>query len=144
MERELTLNKSYGEFVLGAPVFGYLENREYEKRIYHERTYENECYVFEGGVELWCEGGVISTIRCDATCHYKGHNLIGLRYTEFLALMGATPTEEDTIYLLLPSGRGQNQHVYEFEGEGLQVWVWRNRIRIVLIYDAYSGTRREK
>lgn len=95
-------------------------------------------------MELWCEGGVISTIRCDATCHYKGHNLIGLRYTEFLALMGATPTEEDTIYLLLPSGRGQNQHVYEFEGEGLQVWVWRNRIRIVLIYDAYSGTRREK
>lgn len=49
MERELTLNKSYGEFVLGAPVFGYLENREYEKRIYHERTYENECYVFEEG-----------------------------------------------------------------------------------------------
>lgn len=136
MKRELILNESYGEFVLGAMVSNYLKGKEYEKRINHEKDYENECYTFEGGVELWCEGGIINTIRCDTTCYYKGHNLIGLRYTTFLTLINSKPTEEETIYLLRDNGRGQNQHVYEFDKEGLQVWVWRDRVRTILIYDA--------
>lgn len=135
MERELILNKSYGEFILNTPVIDYLINAKYKKKIYNERTYENECYIFEGGIELWCENGVVNTIRCDTTCWYKGHNLIGLNYATFLNLINSIPTEEDTIYLLLDNGKGQNQHVYEFEEEGLQVWVWRNKIRTVLIYN---------
>ena len=80
MERELILNKSYGEFILNTPVIDYLRNTKYKKKIYNERTYENECYILEGGIELWCEDGVINTIRCDTACWYKGHNLIGLNY----------------------------------------------------------------
>ena len=114
MKRELILNESYGEFVLGAMVSNYLKGKEYEKRIYHEKDYENECYTFEGGVELWCEGGIINTIRCDTTCYYKGHNLIGLRFMTFLTLINSKPTEEETIYLLR----------------------WRDRVRTILIYDA--------
>ncbi len=139
MKRELILNESYGEFILGAAVSSYLKGKEYEKRIYHEKDYENECYTFEGEVELWCEGGIINTIRCDTTCYYKGHNLIDLKYTTFLTLINSQPTEEETIYLLRDNGRGQNQHVYEFEKEGLQVWVWRDRVRTILIYDGKLG-----
>lgn len=112
--------------------------KKYKKKIYHERTYENECYILEGGIELWCENNVINTIRCDTTCYYKGYNLIGLKYATFLNLINDIPEEEDTIYLLLDNGKGQNQHVYEFSKEGLQIWVWRNKIRTVLIYNTHS------
>lgn len=139
MERELILNRSYGEFFLNSLVFDCLKNTKYKKKIYHERTYENECYILEGGIELWCENNVINTIRCNSTCcYYKGHNLIGLKYATFLNLINDIPEEEDTIYLLLDNGKGQNQHVYEFSKEGLQIWVWRNKIRTVLIYNTHS------
>ena len=33
MERELILNKSYGEFILNTPVIDYLRNTKYKKKI---------------------------------------------------------------------------------------------------------------
>lgn len=135
MQNELSLNKAYGKFVLDASVAVYLHKR-HTKLKYEEKTYTNECYVFEDdGIEVWCNDGIINTIRCTADCFYRGLNLIGMKYDDFLSYFKWHPSDEDVIYLL-NNGKGQNQHVYEFEEEGLQVWVWRKRIRTVLIYRA--------
>lgn len=135
MKNELSLNKAYGEFVLGVSVDDYLQKR-HTKLIYEEKTYTNECYVFEDdGIEVWCNDGVINTIRCEINCFYNGFNLIGMKYDDFLSYFQWQPSSEDVIYLL-NNGRGQNQHVYEFGEEGLQIWVWRKKIRTIQIYSA--------
>ncbi len=130
----LILRKGYGEFILGVSITKYLQ-KCFTMKVYKEKVYTNECYIFENdNVEIWCENGIINTIRCDTYCIYNGYNLINMNFNDFLLRFKWEPSDKDMIYLS-NNGKGQNQQVYEFEKEGLQIWVWRDKIRTVLIYN---------
>jgi hypothetical protein len=130
---ELVPNKSYGKFVIGGDISKYLylahttEHRD-------EKSFSYDSYDFyTEGIIVWTDHNKIDTIRCDVTCYWKNHNLIGMLYDNFLILAGQQPDREDMCYVPINSNRGQNQKVYSFYILGIQVWVWRNKIKTVLI-----------
>jgi hypothetical protein len=127
-------NVSYNDFVLGSNISNYL-NREHTKQTYCESTFINDSYHFiNEDIDVWCEiDGIINTIRCSSSCIYRGVELIGLDFSQFISYIKKNPDDEDVIYISGTGKRGQNQHVYEFDTIGLQIWVWRNKIRTVMI-----------
>jgi len=133
---ELMPNKSLGLFVLGENIKNYF----YLPYVFkHEefKSFSIDNYEFYGGnVEIWIRGednDKIWTICCNVVCYWKGKNLIGMLYENFLVLAGKYPDNKSIEYVPISSDRGQNQTVYDFDGLGLQIWVWRDRIKTVLI-----------
>lgn len=135
---ELIPNVSFGMFVLGDSIDGYLSLPHTVGHI-ERKLYSYDDYEFpEQYVSIWVENLKIETITCETYCFWQNENLIGMTYDRFLLLAGQQPDKADVCYIPISRDRGQNQKVYDFEDLGLQIWVWRNKIRAVLIskYDS--------
>ena len=131
---KLIPNQSLDVFAIGDDIRKYLhfphtvEHRE-------EKTFSYDSYSFyNNSVTIWpTEDNKIETIRCDSNCYWKGQNLIGMLYKDFIILSEQYPNTESVEYIPINPNRGQNQKVYTFDDLGLMIWVWRNKIRTVLI-----------
>lgn len=99
-----------------------------------ELTSESEGYEVyelpEKDMAVYFEDGVVDSINCKEECLFKGRNIIGMSYTEFISYYDLEPDgepdeldfEEDNI----------PQLVYEFDDLGLQVWT-KNDIVVTVI-----------
>lgn len=132
---ELIPNVSFGMFVLGDSIDGYLSLPHTVEHIERE-FYSYDSYDFpEQNVSIMVEGDKITTILCETYCFWQNENLIGMTYDRFLLLAGQQPDDEDICYVPVSRDRGQNQKVYNFEDLGLQIWVWRKKIKTVQIFN---------
>jgi hypothetical protein len=131
---KLILNQSLGAFVIGDDIRKYL-HFSHTKEHREEKTFSYDSYGFyNDSVIIWTtEDNEIETIRCDTNCYWRGQNLIGMLYKDFLILSGQYPNTESTEYIPINPNRGQNQKVYTFDDLGLMIWAWRDKIRTVLI-----------
>jgi len=135
-EYELVPKFSLGVFVLGVDICTYLHLPHFFK---HEdfETFSIGSYDFYNGeIVIWTldeNKNRIWTIRCNSKCYWKGENLIGMLFDDFLELSEDKPNKESVEYVPINRDRGQNQTVYEFDKLGLSIWVWRNKIKTVLM-----------
>lgn len=133
----LVPNISYNNFFIWDDITKYMH---LPHELIHSRENENEYddyYFPEEKVNLLVnEENKIETILCTEECYWAGINLIKLPYEHFLAMVNyRKPNEEDLLYVLVSSNRGQNQKVYTFDEFGLMLWAWRGKIVTVYIND---------
>jgi len=130
----LTPCKSVGKFILGDYIEKYLYLNHLISYSDKETFFYNSYSFYNEAITIWTtEDEKIETIRCDTKCYWKGQNLIGMLYSDFLIMSCQYPNTESTEYVLLDSNRGQNQKVYNFNDLGLMIWVWRSKIKTVLV-----------
>jgi hypothetical protein len=127
-------NISLGKFIIDDDVRKYLNLNHFVSHFKGE-TFSYDSYDFYNEtVTIWVtENNKIETIKCNFKCYWKGENLIGMLFDQFLKLSGKKPNQESVEYVPIDCNKGQNQAVYEFEELGLQVWVWRKKIKTILI-----------
>lgn len=137
MKKGLVLNTSYNDFILGTHISNYFNKKHREGETSDSPFSETVCfYFYDDEVDIWCVNNIIESVCCKTRCIYKGVNLIGMKYNDFLNQFHFSPIDKDVIWLEGGEGKnGQYHQVYDFDDEGLQIWVWRNRIRTVIISD---------
>lgn len=67
------------------------------------------------------DGEGIESVHCDSYLFYRQQNLVGMRFKDFVVLVGEAPDFGDIDYFDLDDGGGH--FVFEFDRHGLQVWV---------------------
>lgn len=143
---EIVFNYGCGEILLGKNISTVL-HFPHTKESYKDSIIDEwDCYTFENDIEAMCENNIITGLRFDTQCWYKGFNLIGMRYDFFLSIVGHRPEEEDYIYVKKGYKKnGEYQHVYDFYKEALQVWVWRGKIDTIILsgYNIPENDRRD-
>ena len=133
MEATLIPEKSIGKFVIGDPIDRFLsDDYDFYPKIDEDTS---DMYVFyHPTLNVYCDDRrLIISISCSELCVWKGKNLLGMRYLEFVDLVGSQADEFEKIYMIV-EGKGQNQMVYDFDAMRLQVWTWRQKIVTVILY----------
>ncbi len=133
---EIVLKQGCGEFFLGKDIRTLLHLPHTKESFKDSDNWEWDAYEFDNGITVWVEKNIITSLHMESQCWYKGYNLIGMNYKDFLSIIGSKPDAEDVIYIEKTQKKnGENQQVYDFDKEGLQVWVWRGRIDSVTLSD---------
>lgn len=139
---EIVLKQGCGEFVLGKDIRTLLHLPHTRESLRDGGSGEKYEYTFDNGIEVWCEKKIITALYFNpyfnpkTQCWYKGYNLIGMSYKDFLSIIGSQADAEDVIYIKKANKKnGENQRVYDFDKEGLQVWVWRGKIVSIILGD---------
>lgn len=133
METVFIPKKSIGKFAIGDRIDKFLEgNYDYYPK---NENYSYDLYSFyDPTIDVYTDDkGLVDSVRCSNICTWKGQNLIGMAFSEFIALSELEPDSSEKIYLIVDD-KGQNQTVYEFNKLRLQVWTWRNKIVTVILY----------
>lgn len=132
---ELVPNRSLGIFILGDKIDKYLAlPYEYEPaRSFGDGTDYETYYFFDSSICVWTENNRIGSIDCDYACYWKGKNLIGMLYDDFISFVQCEPDSQDSFYVPINADQGRNQMAYVFFSLGLTIWVWRKKIRSVVI-----------
>ena len=127
---ELRLNVSVGKMKLGDDVNKYLSTKHlYFKKDEADEFMEDYYKFYDPPIIVFVDNqNKITTINCKVECHWKGINLIGLPFNDFLQIAAKEPDSQEEIYILIDESHGQTQTVYGFESTGLQVWVWKEKI----------------
>lgn len=137
---EIVLKQGCGEFVLGKDIrtLLHLPHTKQSFNDSHLWGWNSYSYDFDNGIIVWVEKNIITNVvfKFGTPCWYKGHNLMGMNYKDFLSIIGSQPDEEDFIYTKKGYKKnGEHQRVYDFDKEGLQVWVWRGKIDSIILGD---------
>jgi len=139
---QLVPNEALGIFKLGVGINDYLKLPHKLKHYDYETFSTDEYEFYRSKVVIWItneDENKIGTICCTYKCYWKGKNIIGMLFDDFLQLADTLPDGESVEYVPTNRDRGQNQTVYEFDKLGLSIWVWRNRVRTVLITKYEEG-----
>lgn len=124
--------KSFGPFIIGAPISQYL-NKYSLKKIDFESGVHYELEDPE--IAIAVENGKIESINCFEECYYKGVNLIGGKFQEVSDLLQEEPFDVDELYIDILN---ENQKVYTYEASGLQIWVRPNGTILNVICSDFS------
>lgn len=128
-------------FKLGSDIYSYKQfEHEFTSKVIETdgKYFDADRYNFiKYPITVWVneETGdqYIDLIKCEKTCIWKGQELIGMLYEDFLKLSQLNPDHSDKQWSSGPYINDRNYYVYNFDSMGLMLWVWRKRIRQILI-----------
>lgn len=124
--------KSFGPFIIGAPISQYMGKYGLKKLDFESG---NQYELLQPEIAISVENGKIESFNCFEECYYKGVNLIGLKFQEVPNLLQEEPFDIDELYIEILN---EDQKVYTYEKCGLQIWVRPNGTIINVICSDFS------
>ena len=128
MKLEFIPFKRIGKFKFKDRISLVIKDLNYEYLDKDQSGYES-FILNDLGVSLYVEDNLIESIACDQECYFKGINIIGMNFKDFLRKMKLVSSDKKEAYEMANS---KMQEVYEVDEIGLQVWVEDNLINTVI------------
>ena len=110
-----------GEILFGDPISRYLEILNLNAQLTSESKEYDVYDLPEKDLTVYVEDGLVESINCQEELVFKGRNVIGMTYDDFLSYYDLEPDgEPDSLDF---EDDNIPQLVFEFDELDLQIWV---------------------